>query len=498
MTTHLLALDQGTTSSRSMLFDAAGHVVAVAQREITQHFPQPGRVEHDALEIWATQAATITEVLERARLLPSDIVAIGITNQRETTVLWERASGRPVARAIVWQDRRTADVCARLKAEGHEPEVMRRTGLVLDPYFSATKLAWLLDSDPGLRRRAEQGELAFGTIDSWLVWNLTEGSAHVSDVTNASRTQLLDIESGAWDPHMLELFRIPPAVLPRVVPSCLPADSLLAQVAGRRIPIGGIAGDQQAALFGQACFEPGMAKNTYGTGCFMLLNTGTRPLASGHRLLTTFAWQTSDRCYALEGAVFVGGAVVQWLRDGLGLIGTSAEVEALAASVPDAAGVCFVPAFTGLGSPHWDPYARGAVLGLTRGTTRAHLARAALESIAFQSAELLEAMQADAHSPVRELRVDGGAARNDLLLQFQADLLGIPVLRPANIETTAQGAASLAGLSAGVWRSTAELAAGWRLDRRFEPALSRDEAAARMARWARAVARARDWEGAPA
>jgi glycerol kinase len=496
MTTHVLALDQGTTSTRSVLFDAVGGVVAVAQRELTQHFPQPGWVEHDALEIWATQAATITEALERARLLPKDIAAIGITNQRETTVLWERASGRPVTRAIVWQDRRTADACARLKAEGHEPEVMRRTGLVLDPYFSATKLAWLLDSDPGLRRRAERGELAFGTIDSWLVWNLTEGTAHVSDVTNASRTQLLDIESGTWDPRMLELFRIPPDVLPRVVPSCLPPDSLAARIAGRRIPIGGIAGDQQAALFGQACFEPGMAKNTYGTGCFMLLNTGAEPRASKHRLLTTFAWQTNERCYALEGAVFVGGAVVQWLRDGLGLIGSSAEVEALAASVPDAAGVCLVPAFTGLGSPHWDPYARGAMLGLTRGTTRAHLARAALESIAFQSAELLAAMQADAQAPLSELRVDGGAARNDLLLQFQADLLGIPVLRPANIETTAQGAASLAGLSAGVWRSTAELAAGWRLDRRFEPALSRDEAAARMARWARAVERARDWDRA--
>jgi len=495
VTTHVLALDQGTTSSRSILFDARGDVVAVAQREFTQHFPRSGWVEHDAQEIWATQSATIAEVLARARLAAADVAAIGITNQRETTVLWDRATGRPVAPALVWQDRRTADACAVLKTAGYEAEVTRRTGLVLDPYFSATKLAWLLDSDTSLRTRAERGELAFGTIDSWLVWNLTAGTAHVSDVTNASRTLLLNIETGNWDPWLLELFRVPAAVLPRVVASCLPRDALSARIAGCEIPIGGIAGDQQSALFGQACFEPGMAKNTYGTGCFLLMNTGSKPQFSSHRLLTTIAWDTSERCYALEGSVFTGGAVVQWLRDGLSIIKSSSEVEALAASVPDAGGVCLVPAFTGLGSPHWDPYARGAILGLSRGTTRAHVARAALESIAFQSAELLSAMQADARSPVRELRVDGGAARNDLLLQFQADLLGIPVVRPSNIETTAQGAANLAGLSAGLWRSTAELAASWRADRQFEPAITRDAAAAHMTRWSRAIERARGWEG---
>jgi glycerol kinase len=496
MTTHVLALDQGTTSSRSILFDAAGSLVAVAQREFTQYFPHSGWVEHDAEEIWATQAATITEVLARARLTAADVAAIGITNQRETTVLWDRATGRPVARAIVWQDRRTAAVCARLKAAGHEAEVRRRTGLLIDPYFSATKLAWLLDSDPALRLRAERGELAFGTIDSWLIWNLTGGTAHVSDVTNASRTMLLDIASGQWDPHMLELLRIPGAILPRVVPSCVPAGTLTARLEGRAIPIGGIAGDQQAALFGQACFSPGMAKNTYGTGCFMLMNTGSEPPSSTHRLLATVAWDVGGRSYALEGAVFVGGAVVQWLRDGLGLIRSSADVEALAASVPDTGGVCLVPAFTGLGSPHWDPYARGAIVGLSRGTTRAHIARAALESIALQSAELLAAMQADARFPLRELRVDGGAARNDLLLQFQADLLGVPVVRPTIIETTALGAANLAGLAAGLWRSTDELAANWRVDRRFAPGLSRDAASMHMLRWSRAVERARGWEQA--
>ena len=494
MTSHVLALDQGTTSSRSILFDAAGRIVAIAQREVTQYFPRSGWVEHDAEEIWATQAATVTEVLARARLTAADVAAIGITNQRETTVLWDRATGRPVAHAIVWQDRRTADTCERLKAEGHEPEVTRRTGLLLDPYFSATKLAWLLDEDPALRGRAERDELAFGTIDSWLAWNLTGGAAHVTDVTNASRTMLLDITTGDWDPYMLELLRIPRAVLPRVLPSCLPAGTLTAQIAGGNIPIGGIAGDQQAALFGQACFSPGMAKNTYGTGCFMLMNSGPQPVASKHRLLTTVAWDVNGRSYALEGSVFVGGAVVQWLRDGLGLIARSSDVETLAASVADSGGICLVPAFTGLGSPHWDPYARGAILGLSRGTTRAHIARAALESIAFQSAELLAAMQGDAQRPLVELRVDGGAARNDLLLQFQADLLGVPVVRPTVIETTALGAASLAGLAAGVWGSTAELAANWRADRRFEPTMSRDAAASHMAQWSRAVERARGWE----
>ena len=491
----ILALDQGTTSSRSVVFDHAGRIVAMAQREFTQHFPHSGWVEHDAEEIWATQAATIAEVLARARLAPGDIAAIGITNQRETTVLWDRRTGRPVAPAIVWQDRRTADHCARLKSEGLEPEVARRTGLLLDPYFSGTKLAWLLDHVDGARARAEAGELAFGTVDSWLIWKLTGGASHVTDVSNASRTLLLDVVSGTWDDFMLELFTIPRAVLPQVVRSSLGRTAPVGALGGRDVPIAGIAGDQQAALFGQACFEPGMAKNTYGTGCFLLLNTGSDPLASANRLLTTIAWQTDAqrRCYALEGAVFVAGAVVQWLRDGLGFIEHSGDVEALAASVDDCGGVYFVPAFTGLGTPHWDAYARGTMVGLSRGTTRGHIARAALESIAFQSAEVLQAMQRDARQPLVELRVDGGATANDLLMQFQADLLGVPVVRPEVTETTALGAACLAGLGVGFWRSPAEVAANWRAQRRFEPAMSRDQAGARLDRWSQAVTRSRGW-----
>ena len=489
----ILALDQGTTSSRSILFDAAGTPVATAQREFTQHFPRSGWVEHDAEEIWATQAATITEVLVRARATPADVAAIGITNQRETTVLWDRSTGRPIAPAIVWQDRRTAALCQQLQADGLEPEVARRTGLLLDPYFSGTKLAWLLDHVPGARQRAENGELAFGTIDSWLVWKLSHGERHVTDVSNASRTLLLNVASAEWDDFMLERLRIPRAVLPQVVPSSLTRNAPVATLGTHTVPIAGIAGDQQAALFGQACFEPGMAKNTYGTGCFLLMNTGTTPLASSNRLLTTIAWQTTDLRYALEGAVFVGGAVVQWLRDGLGIIERSADIEALAASVPDAGGVYLVPAFTGLGSPHWDAYARGTMVGLSRGTTRAHIARAALEAIAFQSAEVLLAMQRDAHHPLIELRVDGGATTNDLLMQFQADLLGVPVVRPQVTETTALGAAYLAGLGTGFWSSPTEVAANWRAERRFEPQMSRDEANARLARWAQAVDRSRGW-----
>jgi glycerol kinase len=493
MTRFVLALDQGTTSSRSILFDHDGGIVATAQREFTQHFPNSGWVEHDAEEIWATQAATITEVLARARATVSDVAAVGITNQRETTVLWDRTTGRPVAPAIVWQDRRTADACARLKADGHEPEVARRTGLLLDPYFSGTKLAWLLDSDRSLRARAERGELAFGTIDSWLAWNLSGGTQHLTDASNASRTLLFNLGTGDWDEHMLGLLRIPRAVLPRVVPSCLPRGEAFAVLDGREVPLGGIAGDQQAALFGQACFIPGMAKNTYGTGCFVLMNTGPEPQVSANRLLTTVAWQIEDHQFALEGSVFVGGAVVQWLRDGLGLIERSADVEALAASVPDTGGVYLVPAFTGLGSPHWDAYARGTMVGLSRGTTRAHIARAALEAIAFQSAEVLLAMQRDAGRPLVELRVDGGATANDLLMQFQADLLGVPVVRPKVTETTALGAACLAGLSVGYWDSTDEVAANWQVDRRFEPVMPRDAAAARLRQWERAVERSRDW-----
>jgi glycerol kinase len=493
MTRFVLALDQGTTSSRSILFDHDGGIVATAQREFTQHFPRSGWVEHDAEEIWATQAATIAEVLARARASVDDVAAVGITNQRETTVLWDRASGRPVAPAIVWQDRRTADFCARLKADGHEPEVARRTGLLLDPYFSGTKLAWLLDSDPRLRERAERGELAFGTIDSWLAWKLSRGAQHITDATNASRTLLLDIATGEWNEHTLELLRIPRAVLPRVVPSSLAHGEAFAMLGGREIPLGGIAGDQQAALFGQACFTPGMAKNTYGTGCFVLMNTGREPQASANRLLTTVAWHTDRRHYALEGAVFVGGAVVQWLRDGLGFFEKSSDVEALAATVPDTGGVYLVPAFTGLGSPHWDAYARGTMVGLSRGTTKAHIARAALESIAFQSTEVLLAMQRDARQPLLELRVDGGATANDLMMQFQADLLGVPVVRPKVTETTALGAAYLAGLAVGFWGSMDEVAANWQVDRRFEPAMPRDSAAARLRQWERAVERSRDW-----
>ena len=489
----ILALDQGTTSSRSILFDAAGTPVATAQREFTQHFPRSGWVEHDAEEIWATQAATITEVLVRARAAPADVAAIGITNQRETTVLWDRSTGRPIAPAIVWQDRRTANLCQQLQADGLEPEVARRTGLLLDPYFSGTKLAWLLDHVPGARQRAENGDLAFGTIDSWLVWKLSNGARHVTDVSNASRTLLLNVASAEWDDFMLESLRIPRAVLPQVVASSLTRNAPVATLGTLSVPIAGIAGDQQAALFGQACFEPGMAKNTYGTGCFLLMNTGTTPLPSSNRLLTTIAWQTTDLRYALEGAVFVGGAVVQWLRDGLGIIERSADIEALAASVPDAGGVYLVPAFTGLGSPHWDAYARGTMVGLSRGTTRAHIARAALEAIAFQSAEVLLAMQRDAHHPLIELRVDGGATSNDLLMQFQADLLGVPVVRPQVTETTALGAAYLAGLGTGFWSSPTEVAANWRAERRFEPQMSRDEAHARLARWAQAVDRSRGW-----
>jgi glycerol kinase len=497
MTRFVLALDQGTTSSRSILFDHSGSIVAVAQREFTQHFPRSGWVEHDAEEIWATQVATIAEVLARARAAVTDVAAVGITNQRETTVLWDRASGRPVAPAIVWQDRRTADACARLKAAGHEPEVTRRTGLLLDPYFSGTKLAWLLDSDPELRARAGRGELAFGTVDSWLAWKLSRGTQHLTDATNASRTLLLNLVTGEWDDWMLELLRIPRAVLPRVVPSALASGEAVAVLGAQEVPLGGIAGDQQAALFGQACFRPGMAKNTYGTGCFVLMNTGREPQVSANRLLTTVAWDHGGRHYALEGSVFVGGAVVQWLRDGLGFIEKSAEVEALAATVPDSGGVYLVPAFTGLGSPHWDAYARGTMVGLSRGTTRAHIARAALEAIAFQSAEVLMAMQRDAGRPLVELRVDGGATANDLLMQFQADLLGVPVVRPKVTETTALGAAYLAGLAVGFWTSTDEVAANWQVDRRFEPAMPREAAAARLRQWERAVARARDWHEEP-
>ena len=490
----VLALDQGTTSSRAIVFDEAGAVRAMAQAEFRQIFPQPGWVEHDPEEIWRTQLHVAQEALANARIAARDLAAIGIANQRETTVLWDRASGAPLANAIVWQDRRTADHCARLKREGHAARVTSKTGLVLDPYFSATKLAWLLDRVPGARERAERGELAFGTIDTWLAWKLTGGALHVTDPTNASRTLLYDIGTGAWDDELLPLFRVPRAVLPDVRPSSGALGTTEPQLFGAPVPIAGIAGDQQAALFGQACHSPGMAKNTYGTGCFMLLHTGASRIESRHGLLATRAASATGVAeFALEGSVFIAGAVVQWLRDGLGLIRSSREVEALAASVPDSGGVYLVPAFAGLGAPHWDAYARGAIFGLTRGTTAAHLARAALESIAFQSAEVLLAMQNDSGLELAELRVDGGATANDLLMQFQADLLGVPVVRPRTTETTALGAAYLAGLATGVWRTSAEIAAQWQRERVFTPRMSRDEAKARLAGWLRAVERAKDW-----
>jgi glycerol kinase len=491
---YLLALDQGTTSSRAIVFRDDAAIVGLAQREFTQLYPQPGWVEHDPREIWATQVAVAIQALGEAGLAPSRIAALGVTNQRETTIVWDRRTGEPVYNAIVWQDRRTADFCAQLKAAGVETEVQRRTGLLLDPYFSGTKLRWILDHIAGARARAERGELAFGTVDSWLIWNLTGGRVHATDVSNASRTLLLNLESADWDEEMLRLLDVPRAVLPEVLPSSALFGEVTSPLAGWPFPIAGVAGDQQAALFGQACFEPGMGKNTYGTGCFLLQNTGTAPVWSNNRLLTTIAWRTSESLeYALEGSVFIGGAVVQWLRDGLKLIRSAPEIEALAASVPDSGGVFLVPAFVGLGAPHWDPYARGAMLGLTRGTTEAHVARAALESIALQSADLLEAMQLDAHQELKELRVDGGACRNNLLLQMQADFLQAPVVRSAVTETTALGAAYLAGLATGVYKSTHEISSQWRAERRFEPRMPADRAAAMRARWKQAVERARGW-----
>ena len=489
--TYLLALDQGTSSSRSIVFDASGCIVSMAQREFRQIFPQPGWVEHDPMEIWNTQLATAREALAGAGLDARAIAGVGITNQRETTVIWERASGRPIHNAIVWQDRRTEPICAQLREAGLAAMVAGRTGLVIDAYFSGTKIRWLLDHVPGARAAAQRGELAFGTVDSWLVWQLTGGRMHVTDASNASRTMLYDIRRGGWDDDLLAALDVPAALLPEVHPSSHRFGDTDAAMLGASLPIGGIAGDQQAALFGQACFEAGMAKNTYGTGCFMLMHTGERFEPSRNGLVATAAAQTdATRQYALEGSVFIAGAVVQWLRDGLRVIEKSSDVEALAASVPDAGGVTFVPAFTGLGAPYWQPDARGTLTGLTRGSTVAHIARAALESIAYQSAALLAAMGRDAGAPITELRVDGGAAANDLLMQFQADLLGIPVVRPKIIETTALGAACLAGLSCGVYRGTAELARHWQAERTFVPTMSRDRAQALMNGWERAVRQA--------
>ena len=488
----VLALDQGTTSSRAVVFDGGGAVRGMAQRELPQIYPEPGRVEHDPAEIWATQSGALHEALAKAGITGRDLAAIGITNQRETTLLWERATGRPLANAIVWQDRRTAPDCDALRTAGREAAFTAKTGLVLDPYFSGTKLKWLLDHVPGARVRAEKGELAFGTVDTWLVWKLTNGAVHVTDASNASRTLLYDIHARAWDEDLLRLLGIPRAVLPRVVPSS--GVVATTSIGGVAVPIAGIAGDQQAALFGQACDRPGLAKNTYGTGCFLLLNTGADAVVSKNRLLTTVAWDLGGTLsYALEGSVFIGGAAVQWMRDGLKLIRTAADIEALAASVPDSGGVFFVPAFAGLGAPHWDAYARGAIFGLTRGSTGGHLARAVLESMAFQSADVLLAMEKDAGLTLKELRVDGGATANELLMQFQADLLGVPVVKPEVSETTALGAAYLAGLAVGTWKSAEDIRANWRVARRFEPAMSRDRATHLHAGWEKAVSRAKKW-----
>ena len=494
---YILALDQGTTSSRAIVFDGDGTVISVAQREFRQIFPQPGWVEHDPDEIWHTQLTCARRAIRTAGMAPADIAAIGIANQRETVVVWDRHTGQPVHNAIVWQDRRTADQCARLKKNGAEPLIRERTGLMLDPYFSATKIAWILDSIPGLRLHAERGELAFGTIDTWLTWKLSGGKLHVTDPSNASRTMLYDIHRRQWDDELLDLFGIPRFMLPAVHPSAHAFGHSVKSLLGAAIPIGGMAGDQQAALFGQACHAPGMAKNTYGTGCFMLLNTGNQAISSNRGLLTTCAADSGltrpGLQFALEGSVFIGGAVVQWLRDGLGIIKSSSDVERLAATVQDSGDVYLVPAFAGLGAPHWDPYARGAIVGLTRGSNRAHIARAALESIAFQSADLLTAMQHDAGIRLTELRADGGATSNRTLMHFQADLLGVPVVLSAHSESTAMGAAFLAGLSCGLWSSVDDIAAHWRPGLRFEPAMASSEAASRMARWQDAVHRSREW-----
>ncbi|HSS28692.1 MAG TPA: glycerol kinase GlpK [Usitatibacter sp.] len=491
----ILALDQGTTSSRAIVFGRDGRILSSDQQEFRQIFPQPGWVEHDPLEIWRTQRDVAAAALAKSGLSGAD-VAIGITNQRETTLLWERSTGLPVANAIVWQDRRTASRCDALRQQGHEATFARKTGLVLDAYFSGTKLAWRLENVPGARVRAERGELAFGTVDTWLAWQLSGGACHATDPSNASRTLLFDIHARRWDDELLQILGIPRQVLPQVVPSSGMLATTACDGLPRGIAIAGVAGDQQAALFGQACHAPGMAKNTYGTGCFLLMNTGEKPSASANRLLTTIAWQRGGRTsYALEGSVFIAGAAIQWLRDGLGLIARASEIDALAASVPDTAGVHFVPALSGLGAPYWDARARGLIVGITRGTTRAHLARATLEAIAFQSAELIEAMAADSAIALTELRVDGGATASDLLMQIQADLLGVPVVRPKVTETTALGAAYLAGLAVGFWKDETEIASLWARDRTFTPAMARATAAGRMGEWRRAVERSRNWAG---
>jgi glycerol kinase len=489
---YLLALDQGTTSSRALVIDNTGKVVGVAQKEFTQIFPQPGWVEHDANEIWASQIGVAADALGRAGASSSDIAAIGITNQRETTVVWDRKTGEPIHNAIVWQDRRTAGFCDKLRADGYDKLVQEKTGLVIDAYFSGTKVNWLLDNVPGARQRAERGELAFGTIDSWLIWKLTNGAVHVTDESNASRTMFLNIHTRDWDDELLKVLNVPRSVLPQVKSSSEVYGESTGVLAG--IPIAGIAGDQQSALFGQMCTKPGMAKNTYGTGSFMLMNTGTEAVPSKNKLVTTIAWRRAgETLYALEGSVFITGAVVQWLRDGLKIIRTAPEIEELALSVPDNGGVYFVPAFVGLGAPHWDAYARGTIIGLTRGSTSGHIARAALEGIAYQVADVLLAMRADSGIKLAELRVDGGACSNNALMQFQADILGIPVVRPNNTETTASGSAYLAALAVGYYKTLDEIAAQWGIDRTFEPKMSADQREKLQAEWTKALGRAKAW-----
>jgi glycerol kinase len=489
---YLLALDQGTTSSRALLIDESGKVVAVAQKEFTQIFPQPGWVEHDPNEIWASQIGVAADALGRAGISAKDVAAIGITNQRETAVVWDRKTGEPIHNAIVWQDRRTAPICDKMKADSLEPMITQKSGLVIDAYFSGTKVQWLLDNVPGARDKANRGELAFGTIDSWLIWKLTDGKVHVTDESNASRTMLLNIYDRSWDDELLKVLKVPRSMLPEVKSSSEVYGESTGILAG--VPIAGIAGDQQSALFGQMCTKPGMAKNTYGTGSFMLMNTGTEGVPSKNKLLTTIAWRRANQTeYALEGSVFITGAVVQWLRDGLKIIRTAPEVEELAASVPDNGGVYFVPGFVGLGAPHWDPYARGTIVGLSRGATSAHIARAALEGVAYQVADILLAMTADSGVKLAELRVDGGAAKNNLLMQFQADILGIPVVRPNETETTAIGSAYLAALAVGYYKSLDELAAHWGIDRTFEPKMSADQRQKLQSEWNKALGRAKGW-----
>ncbi|WP_218146455.1 glycerol kinase GlpK [Parapedobacter indicus] len=494
MNPYILALDQGTTSSRAIIFDNEGQVVAMAQKEFKQYYPQSGWVEHDAREIWSSQLSVATEVVAKAGLKASSIAAIGITNQRETAVVWEKSTGRPIHPAIVWQDRRTANYCDQLKEKGYGDLIRQKTGLLIDAYFSASKINWILDNVAGAREKAENGALAFGTVDSWLIWNLTGGEKHITDVSNASRTMLYNIHTLDWDDELLELFEVPKSMLPEVKSSSEVYGETAANILAAKIPIAGIAGDQQAALFGQLCTKTGMVKNTYGTGCFMLMNIGDAPVRSNNNLVTTIAWKIGDKVsYALEGSIFIGGAIVQWLRDGLGIIRNSADVEELASSVPDTDGVYLVPAFAGLGAPHWDPYARGTLVGLTRGSKAAHIARAALEGIAFQTVDILRAMEADANTEIKELRVDGGATANNLLLQFQADILQAGVIRPQITETTAIGAAYLAGLAVGVWKSTDDIQSQWQIDKTFTPDTGFNAGAA-LERWHRAVETAKHFK----